>query len=79
MPGGQRDSKHVYYDLLSEAGSLNASAGKPVWVVGTVQRRFWSIGEDRQSRLEVVAHHVELVGNGAAAATTDNATNTAVK
>lgn len=39
---------------------VDAAAGKHVWVVGTVQRRFWSSTDGRQSRLEVVAHHMQL-------------------
>ncbi len=38
---------------------LGTTAGTPVWVVGTVQRRFWTKGETRTSRLEVVAHQIE--------------------
>lgn len=34
--------------------------GRRVWVAGTVQRRFWSAGEGRRSRLELIARHVEL-------------------
>ena len=37
--------------------------GSAVWVAGSVQRRFWSAGEDRRSRLEVVAHEVTIQGN----------------
>jgi single-stranded DNA-binding protein len=32
--------------------------GLPVWVVGAVQRRFWSVGDGRHSRIEIVAHEV---------------------
>lgn len=31
-----------------------------VWIVGMVQRRFWQGDEGRRSRLEIVAHSVEL-------------------
>lgn len=34
------------------------AAGTEVWVVGTVQRRFWQNNDGRRSRLEVVAHEV---------------------
>lgn len=37
-----------------------AVAGTPVWVVGSVQRRFWDGSEGRRSRLEIVAQQVEL-------------------
>jgi len=60
------------WDPPSDHEILEAAAGRPIWVVGTVQRRFWNVGEARQSRLEVVAHHVELVNGTASAATTDN-------
>jgi single-stranded DNA-binding protein len=35
------------------------SAGTEVWVVGTVQRRFWQSNDGRRSKLEVVAHEVK--------------------
>lgn len=34
--------------------------GRRVWVVGTVQRRFWSNPEGRRSRLEVLAEQVRV-------------------
>lgn len=34
--------------------------GAGVWVAGGVQRRFWSSGAAHRSRIEVVAHHVEV-------------------
>lgn len=36
------------------------TVGRPVWVAGSVQRRFWSADDGRRSRLEVVAHEVTL-------------------
>ena len=36
--------------------------GELVEVVGSVQRRFWSDGEGRKSRIEVVASSVALLG-----------------
>jgi len=36
------------------------SRGRAVWVAGAVQRRFWATGQDRASRLELVAHAVEI-------------------
>lgn len=39
---------------------IDAPVGKGVWVVGSIQRRFWSAAEGRRSRLEIVAHHMEL-------------------
>lgn len=49
---------------------IDAAVGEPVWVVGSVQRRFWSGAEGRRSRLEVVAHHMELRPTMGAEATT---------
>jgi single-stranded DNA-binding protein len=37
-----------------------AAPGRRIWVTGMVQRRFWEAAEGRRSRLEVVAHHIEL-------------------
>ena len=47
------------------AVSLDALDGPPirgrsVWAVGSAQRRFWSSDGARTSRIEVVAHIVEL-------------------
>lgn len=43
-------------DLLT----ATADRGVRVWVAGAVQRRFWDSDGSRKSRLEVVAHHVEV-------------------
>lgn len=37
----------------------DAAVGRSVWIAGSVQRRFWA-APDRRSRLEVIAHHVEM-------------------
>ncbi|HEX9643683.1 MAG TPA: single-stranded DNA-binding protein [Acidimicrobiia bacterium] len=34
--------------------------GRRLWVAGAVQRRFWEAPEGRRSRLEVVAHQVDI-------------------
>ena len=34
--------------------------GQQVWACGAVQRRFWIDGDARRSRLELIAHSVEL-------------------
>jgi len=34
--------------------------GKLAWVVGAVQRRFWSAEGDKRSRIEVIAHQVNI-------------------
>lgn len=41
---------------------LSAPAGQAVYASASIQRRFWTSEEGRQSRLEVVAHHLELHG-----------------
>lgn len=61
------------WDPAKDHEIIEAAAGNSVWVVGTVQRRFWSSGEQRRSRLEVVAHHIELKANGADCSTGDGA------
>lgn len=35
--------------------------GRAVWVVGSVQRRFWEQDARRQSRLEVIARQIRFV------------------
>lgn len=40
--------------------SLSDSNGKGIWVVGSVQRRFWTAPDGKASRIEVVAHAVEV-------------------
>ncbi|GMQ94413.1 MAG: hypothetical protein BMS9Abin12_1903 [Acidimicrobiia bacterium] len=32
--------------------------GRPVWVAGAIQRRFWSADDGRLSRVEIIAHEV---------------------
>lgn len=34
--------------------------GRRIWASGCVQRRFWDGPDGRRSRLEIVAHHVDL-------------------
>lgn len=34
--------------------------GRGVWVVGALQRRFWSAEDGRLSRVEIVAHEITL-------------------
>lgn len=41
---------------------LDLDRGDRVWCVGAAQRRFWSAPEGRRSRIELVAHHVEVIG-----------------
>jgi single-strand DNA-binding protein len=60
------------WDPAADHEVIEAPVGQQVWVVGTVQRRFWSHADERRSRLEVVAHHMQLTASSttAAAATT---------
>lgn len=43
-------------DLLAQSDIR----GKSAWVVGSVQRRFWSTDCGARSRIEVIAHRVEV-------------------
>jgi single-stranded DNA-binding protein len=47
------------WDPPSDLLGAGLDRGRRVFVVGTVQRRFWS-AEGRRSRIEVVAHDVQL-------------------
>jgi len=47
----------VLWDADEKAAALERGDG--VWVAGSVQRRFWSDDQNRRSRIEVVAHHVQ--------------------
>lgn len=48
------------WDPAKDHEVIEAAVGSRLWVVGTVQRRFWSVGDERRSKLELVAHHIEL-------------------
>lgn len=48
------------WDPAPDHELLSAAVGEGVWATGSVQRRFWSSTEGRRSRLEVVAHHVQI-------------------
>lgn len=50
----------VLWDPDPEHEVIDCAVGSKVWVVGTVQRRFWDGAEDRQSQLEVIATHLTL-------------------
>ncbi len=61
------------WDPEADHEVIDAPVGRHVWVVGTVQRRFWTDADGRRSRLEVVAHHMQLTDTlTATAATTSN-------
>ncbi len=42
-------------DLVAE----DLDRGRPVWVIGTAQRRFWEAKEGRRNRVEIVADYVK--------------------
>ena len=52
---------------------LDAPVGQRVMVIGSVQRRFWSSEQQRHSRLELIAHHIELRSPLVAAGSTGSA------
>lgn len=43
--------------IVTDAGTL---AGRGAWIAGSVQRRFWASTDGGRSRIEVVAHAIEL-------------------
>ena len=47
----------VLWDTDEKATELERGDG--VWIAGAVQRRFWTDDQNRRSRIEVVARHVE--------------------
>lgn len=52
----------VLWDPPSDHKVLSAKAADKVWISGSLQRRFFKNADGRSSRIEVVASHVELVG-----------------
>ena len=50
----------VLWDPADDLLDAEPEPGRPVWVAGSVQRRFWSGEEGRRSRLEVIADQVCL-------------------
>lgn len=46
------------WDPPAELLDADPAPGTRLWVVGSVQRRFWSAEEGRRSRLEIVADQV---------------------
>ncbi len=48
------------WDPPSDHEILGADVAEHVWAAGSVQRRFWESAGQRQSRLEVVASHIQL-------------------
>lgn len=51
----------VLWDADEKATTLERGDG--VWIVGSVQRRFWSDDQNRRSHIEVVARHIEKRGD----------------
>lgn len=47
------------WDPPADVIEMCRTPGHRVWVVGSVQRRFWAGDTGRQSRLEFVARHIE--------------------
>ena len=50
----------VLWDPSDDVVPAEPCRGMSVWVAGSVQRRFWSVGEGRTSRVEIVAHDVRI-------------------
>ena len=50
----------ILWDPDTNHPLLSATVGSQVFAICTIQRRFFTVGETRQSRLEVVARHVEV-------------------
>jgi single-stranded DNA-binding protein len=49
----------VHWDPPDSGPAEELDRGDRVWIVATVQRRFWNGSDGRRSRLEIVAHHVQ--------------------
>jgi len=56
------------WDPTDDLLAAPAPPGCKFWAAGMIQRRFWSAQDGRRSRLEVVAHQVELRQEDAVAA-----------
>lgn len=50
----------VMWDPTEDIAIDGFTRGVGVWVAGSVQRRFWSAEAGRTSRVEIVAHDVQL-------------------
>ncbi len=50
----------VQWDPQDEEAIDDLERGDRVYVAATIQRRFWNAPDGRRSRLEIVAHQVEL-------------------
>lgn len=52
----------TFWDPPLDGADTEPAVGQSLWVAGSMQRRFWNGEEGKRSRLEIVAHHVELRG-----------------
>ncbi|MEZ5176163.1 MAG: single-stranded DNA-binding protein [Acidimicrobiia bacterium] len=50
----------TWWDPDPEAVAGAYESGQPIWVCGSVQRRFWSTDDGRRSRIEIIAHDVQF-------------------
>lgn len=50
----------VLWDPEDDVLPAEPCRGMAVWVAGSVQRRFWSSGDGRTSKVEIVAHDVKI-------------------
>ncbi len=50
----------ILWDPVADHPLLSATARTNVFAVCTVQRRFWTATAGRQSKLEIVARHIEV-------------------
>ena len=58
-PGRRVDVVPVtMWDPPPELAGADHQPGERIWVIGTIQRRFWSESEGRRSRLELIADQV---------------------
>ena len=48
------------WESASNGAPRESTPGRRIWIAGSIQRRFWDIEVGRRSRLEVVAHQVEI-------------------
>lgn len=50
----------VMWDPSQDSHLIDLTRGTGVWIAGNVQRRFWSAEAGRTSRVEIVAHDVQI-------------------
>lgn len=48
------------WDPASDHELMSAEVGTTLWATGSVQRRFWTSSEGRESVLEIIAQHIEV-------------------